>query len=157
MFLILGVVIILFGALYYANHYKNKQVLVNNDNPYGKEKLEQATIDQLSDPLYQNQITPDVLEEKLANKEDVTIYFYSPTCSYCKKTTPVLVPVAKELGVNVEKFNLLEFPEQWDTYKIEGTPTVIHYKDGKEYERITGQQPKKEFEQFFKEFVLIED
>lgn len=154
MILILGVIIILFGALYFANNYKNKQAVENNDNPYGKDTLEQETIDQLNDPLYQNQVTPDTLAKKLANKEDVTIYFYSPTCIYCQKTTPVLVPVAEDLGVDVEKLNLLEFPKEWDKYNMEGTPTLIHYKNGEEFARIEGQQTKEKFEGFFNEFVL---
>lgn len=154
--LISGVVIILVGGLFLANNYKNKQVVDNNDNPYGKSNLEQETIDQLDDPLYQNQVTPDALASKLENKEDVTIYFYSPTCSYCIKTTPVLMPVAEDLDVDVEKLNLLEFPEEWDVYDIEGTPTVIHYRNGKEFSRISGQRPEAEFESFFKEFVLTE-
>lgn len=156
MVLIVGVVVILIGGLFVANNYKNNQAVENNDNPYGKSNLEQETIDQLDDPLYQNQITPDALATKLANKEDTTIYFYSPTCSYCVQTTPVLMPVAEDLDVDVEKLNLLEFPEEWDVYEIEGTPTVIHYQDGKEISRITGQQPEAEFEGFFKEFVLTE-
>lgn len=156
MLLILGVVIILFGALYFANTYKNNQAIEDNNNPYGKNSLEQETIDQLDDPLYQNQLTPDALAKKLSNKEDATIYFYSPTCVFCQKTTPVLVPIVEDLDVNLEKLNLLEFPDEWDTYGIEGTPTVIHYKDGKEVSRISGQKPEEEFVRFFNEFVLTE-
>src|SRR5699024_12146872 len=50
-----------------------KKAVNDNDNPYGKTNLEQETIDQLDDPLYQNQITPDDLDEKLDNQEDLTV------------------------------------------------------------------------------------
>ena len=154
MLIIFGVIVILFGALYFANNYKNKAAIENNENPYGKTNLQQETIDQLSDPLYQEQVTPDDLKKRLANKEDVTIYFYSPTCSYCVKTTPNLVPVAEDLNVEVNKLNLLEFNDEWNTYGIEGTPTLIHYKNGEEFARLTGQQSSEAFEVFFNENVL---
>lgn len=154
MFLILGVIVILFGALYFAIDYKNKKAIENNENPYGKDALYQETIDQLGDPLYQNQVTPDVLAKSIADKEDITVYFYSPQCSYCQTTTPILVPVAEELNVDVIKFNLLEFPDQWDTYGMEGTPTLIHYQNGEELARLSGQHTAEEFEDFFNEFVV---
>lgn len=154
MILIFGIVVILFGGLYFAIDYKNKGAIEKSGNPYGKNTLKQETIDQLDNPLYQNQITPDVLAQKLADKEDVTVYFYSPTCIYCQNTTPILVPLADELDVDLTKFNLLEFSEQWNTYGMEGTPTLIHFKEGEEFARINGQRTKEEFQDFFDEYVL---
>lgn len=154
MYVILGVVLLLFVALYFLVDYKNKQAVSNSGNPYGKDELRQETIDQLKDPLYQNQITPDQLEERLANKEDVSVYFYSPTCVYCQRTTPVLVPLTEELDVELVKFNLLEFGDPSNTYGIKSTPTLVHFKDGKEVSRITGERTKEEFNAFFGEFVL---
>lgn len=153
MLLIIGVIVILFVALYFVVDYKNTQKLTSADNPYGKDELAQETIDQLDDPLYQNQITPDALAEKLENGEDVTVYFYSPTCVYCRQTTPVLVPVAEELGIDLKKLNLLEFEESWDTYNIEGTPTLIHFENGEEVDRISGEQSEDVFREFLAPFV----
>lgn len=154
MFIILGVVVVLFGVLYLAVDYKNKAAVGNSDNPYGKDKLDQATIDQLDDPLYQDQITPEKLEEKLKNKEDVTVYFYSPTCFYCQNTTPVLVPLAEELDVEMKKLNLLEFDDKSGTYGIESTPTLVYYENGKEVDRVNGEQPEEMFRAFFEEYVV---
>ena len=151
MFMIIGVVIILFGGLYFVMDYKNKQVVENNENPYDDKNLHQETIDQLEDPLYQNQITPDNLDQALADKEDVTVYFYSPTCIHCQKTTPVLMPITEELNVDMKKLNLLEYDDKWNHYAIEGTPTLIHYQDGEEVDRISGQQTEESFRNFFTE------
>lgn|SRR5699024_989529 len=153
MLIIVGVIVLLFAGLYFVNNYKNEQALENSDNPYGKDDLRQETIDQLDDPLYQNIIVPDDLDAELGSGEDITVYYYSPTCSYCQKTTPVVVPVAEEMGVDLKKMNLLEF-DKMDYYKVEGTPTIIHYEDGKEVARIVGEQPKENFEAFFKENVV---
>lgn len=151
--MIIGSIVVLFVALYFVIDYKNKQAIDASDNPYGKDRLHQETIDQLDDPLYQNQITPDALAEKLDAEEDVTVYFYSPTCIHCQRTTPVLVPLAEEMGVDIKKMNLLEFEDEWDTYDIEGTPTLIHFSDGEEKDRMSGEQSEEEFRKFLDENV----
>lgn len=154
MIAIIGAIVILFVALYFVVDYKNKQAIDVGGNPYGKDNLKQETIDQLDDPLYQNQITPDQLDEKLDNSEEVTVYFYSPTCIHCQRTTPVLVPVAEELDIDIKKLNLLEFKDKWDTYGIEGTPTIIHFENGEEVARISGEQQEEGLRSFFNESVL---
>lgn len=154
MLLIIGAVVILFASLFFVNQYKNKKVISEN-NPYGKDTLRQETIDQLDDPLYGNIILPDELDQKLADGEDVTVYYYSPTCIYCQKATPIVVPLTEELGIDMVKMNLLEF-DLMDYYDVEGTPTIIHYKEGKEVGRIVGvgENPEEEFRAFFEEYVL---
>lgn len=152
MLIILAVVIILFGGLIVVNNMKNKKA-VSENNPYGKETLHQETIDQLDDPLYDNIIVPDDLDAKLDNGEDVTVYYYSPTCVYCQRTTPIVVPITEELGVDMKKMNLLEY-DLMDYYEVEGTPTVIHYKDGEEVARLGGQKEEEEYYEFFEEYVL---
>lgn len=152
MFLILAVVIILFGGLIVVNNMKNKK-LISENNPYGKETLHQETIDQLNDPLYDNIIIPEDLDKMLEDGEDVTVYYYSPTCVYCQRTTPVIVPITEELGIDMKKMNLLEF-DLMKYYDVEGTPTVIHYKNGEEVGRLGGQHEAEEYREFFEEHVL---
>ncbi|MCT2535580.1 thioredoxin family protein [Aquibacillus koreensis] len=146
------IVVLLFGALIYVNNYKNKEA--SEGNPYNKSTLDQATIKQLDDPNYQNQILPDDLEEKLVNGEDVTVYFYSPTCEYCLETTPKVVPLTEELGIDLKKVNLLEFNAAWNTFGIESTPTLVRYENGEEVGRIVGAHPEENFEAFFNDHVL---
>ncbi|MEK3887568.1 thioredoxin family protein [Bacillus sp. FSL K6-3431] len=122
-------------------------------NKYKKNDLQAATIDQLDDPLYQNLILPDDLNKKLKNKEDVTVYFYSPECSYCKQTTPIVNPVAEEMDINLLQYNLLEFEHGFNDYGITHTPTLIHFKDGVELDRIVGAHPEEDFKAFFNENV----
>ncbi|WP_249870162.1 thioredoxin family protein [Oceanobacillus saliphilus] len=154
MLIIIGSIVVLFIALFFVIDYKNNQALENSDNPYGTNNLQQSTIDQLNDPLYQNQILPDELNEKISNGEDVTVYFYSPECVYCLNTTPYLAPLAEDMNVDMKKFNLLEFGQQGLGYGIESTPTVVHYENGEEVSRLVGQYPENEYEAFFNEYVL---
>lgn len=153
MLLIIGTIVVLFVALVFVVNYKNKQAVDNHDNPYGKENLHQATIDQLDDPNYGNQILPDELAEKLENGEDITVYYYDPTCPHCLEMTPVLVPLAKDMGVDVKKFNLLEF----DNDSIKSTPTLVHYEDGEEVARLEGSKPEEEIRDFFNQYVLEDE
>ncbi len=153
MLIIVGVIVVLFLALYFVIDYKNTQALDEN-NPYGKSDLHQATIDQLNNPDYGNQILPDDLKEKVNNGEAVTVYYYSPICSFCKATTPYLVDLAEEMNVDVKKLNLLEFAPEVTQYGIKSTPTLVHYEDGKEVIRLEGQKEEAIYAEFFEEYVL---
>lgn len=154
MLIILGSILVLFIALYFVIDYKNDQATDGKDNPYGKDNLHQATIDQLDDPLYQNQILPDELAQKLENGKDAVIYFYSPTCSHCQRTTPILVPLAEDMGVKLKKVNLLEFEDAWGRFGIQSTPTVVYYENGKEVDRVNGAQSEEMYRAFFNEYVM---
>ncbi|MFD1850018.1 thioredoxin family protein [Oceanobacillus bengalensis] len=154
MIAIIGVIVVLLVALFLVVQYQNNQALEGVDNPYGTTDLDQATIDQLDNPDYGNQILPDDLSEKLENGEEATVYFYSPTCVYCQQTTPYLVPLAEDNSVDMKKFNLLEFGQEGVPYAIESTPTLIHFEDGREVARIVGQRTEEEFQAFFDEYVL---
>ncbi|WP_173917004.1 co-chaperone YbbN [Halobacillus sp. Marseille-Q1614] len=149
------VLVILVVALTFVVNYQNSQQ--SEDNPYGKENLEQGTIEQLEDPNYQNQILPDELREKVESGDPVTVYFYSPDCVHCQNTTPDLVPLAQDMNVDMKKLNLLEFEDQWQEYQIQSTPTLVHYENGEEQSRIVGAQDMSNFEAFFEEEVLASE
>ena len=149
--LFLVVIIGIFAAIAVVTTMQQNQKA--EGNPYNKEDLNPATIDQLDDPLYQNLIMPDELESKLENGEDVTVYFFSPTCPHCKVTTPVVAPLAEDMGIDLVQYNVLEFDKAWDQYNIEGTPTIIHFEDGKEKARIVSSQSEETFKNWFNENV----
>lgn len=156
MFIFIIILLVLFAGLYFLVEYKNNQAVGDSDNPFGKSNLDQATIDQLDDPNYQNQILPDELSKKIENGDSLTVYFYSPTCIHCQRTTPILVPLTEELGIDVKKLNVLEFQSAWQTYGIEGTPTIVRFKNGKEVARISGGQTKEQLRAFFEENNIVE-
>ena len=151
--LIIGFIIIAaFVVLYFINNKSNEGKLANN--PYGKDDLNQATIDILKDKNYQNIILPDKLEKKIASGDKEIVYFFQSDCPHCKKITPVLMPLAKDKGIHIDQYNLLEFEQGWKQYNIEGTPTLVYYKDGKEQLRVVGEQSADTFKKFFEETIL---
>ncbi|MBM7604319.1 thiol-disulfide isomerase/thioredoxin [Metabacillus crassostreae] len=145
-----AVILILFGGLAFVTTYQNKQKA--EGNVYGKANLDSATIAQLDDPNYQNIILPDQLETKLENKEDTIVYFFSPRCEHCVATTPVLMPIAEDVGVEINQLNLLEFEDAWNEYKITGTPTLVHYQDGKEVDRVEGSSTEEAYRTLLEEW-----
>ncbi|WP_246939059.1 thioredoxin family protein [Bacillus pinisoli] len=146
----LVVIIALFATLAFVTNFSNKQA--SEGNPYGKDSLKPATISQLDDPLYQNQILPDELEDKLADKENLFVYFYSPECSFCKETSPVIVPMTEELGIELPFYNLLEFEEGWKTYNISSTPTLVRFENGVEVDRVVGKVSDEQFRTWFEKY-----
>ena len=57
------------------------------------------------------------------------------------------MPVAEEMDEHIYQYNVLEYAEGWDI--IDGTPTLIHYKNGEETSRIEGEHSAEEFKQWF--------
>lgn len=149
--IIAGVVLAIFALIVFLTNQSQGEKLA--DNPYGTDDLNPATIDQLDDENYQNIALPDEVNEQIQSGDPTTVYFFSPTCQYCQQTTPVLMPVADDMDVEVLQYNLLEFEQGWADYALEATPTLVHYENGQEVARWTGAQPKENIEKFFQEVV----
>jgi thioredoxin-like negative regulator of GroEL len=142
-----GIIIALFAAIAFITSYEQKEAA--KENPYHKSELHPATVDQLDDPNYRNIILPAELQRQLSAGKSLTVYFYSPTCPHCQRTTPIVVPLTKQLGIDLKLFNLLEFEDGWDIYHIEATPTIVHYENGKETKRIEGYHDEETFRRWF--------
>lgn len=142
---------VIFGALTFITVYEKQQKVAGN--PFQKDDLHQATVDQLDNPHYQNQILPDELSSQLESEESLTVYFYSPTCQHCRRTTPVVVPMTESMEIDLQLFNLVEFEDGWNDYGIKSTPTIVHYENGEETARIVGAKPESTFQQWFEQKV----
>lgn len=96
-----------------------------------------------------NEISTKALQKENSKKEDVIVYFYQTDCVYCKATSPIVIPMAEEMNIDLKKLNLQEDTKGWSEFEIEGTPTIIHFKDGQEVNRIYGQQKEEVFREWF--------
>lgn len=142
------IIVALFAVLAIVNNVQNTNQA--EGNPFGKKNLHPETIKQLDDPNYQNIILPEELDAKLANKETVTVYYYSPICPACVKTSPIVVPMTNELGIDLKLFNLLEFDQGWSKYNISATPTIVHYIEGEIIGQTEGLFEEEAFAEWFK-------
>lgn len=74
----------------------------------------------------------------------VLVDFYSKTCGPCKMLSFILNDIDKTFGekVNIIKVDFEENPDLIEEYKVEGYPTLVTFKDGKEVSRKSGLQQK---------------
>lgn len=151
--LIGGIIIAIFVLVVVLSNKSDATKL--KDNPYGTDKLSKSTIDLIGNKNYSNIVQPDDLFKKIEAGESVTAYYFHPECQYCMQMTPVMMPIATEMEVNVLQYNMMEFGDKVGMntgYKIESWPALVHYKDGQEVGRMVGAQPEENIRAFFTEF-----
>jgi len=93
----------------------------------------------------------------LAAVEPVLVFFYSPTCPYCR----MLSPVIDELAVKFEgtaliaRLNTTVNPVVSSQYGIQGVPTLLLFRDGKLLKRMVGVQSGDEIERSLKGIIKL--
>ncbi|ASZ15858.1 thioredoxin family protein [Bacillus cereus group sp. TH43LC] len=128
-----GIIIVLFAAIFAVTQMEKKN----------------ASTDEKG--YYSNKISLEDLNKNIEDKKEQTIYFYQTSCVHCQKVSPIVVPLAKDLNVDMKVIDIENLNEPWDKYDIKGTPTIIHFKDGKEVSRISGEQSKEKFKEWFEQ------
>ncbi|HDR3650712.1 thioredoxin family protein [Bacillus sp. Gnz1/3] len=128
-----GIIIVLFAAIFAVTQMEKKS----------------ASTDEKG--YYSNKISLEDLNKNIEDKKEQTIYFYQTSCVHCQKVSPIVVPLAKDLNVDMKVIDIENLNEPWDKYNIQGTPTIIHFKDGKEVSRISGEQSKEKFKEWFEQ------
>jgi thioredoxin 1 len=78
-------------------------------------------------------------EFKSVINEDCIIAFKTEWCGPCKMLAPTLETITE---VPVYKVDADTEAELCLEYKIRTVPTIISFKEGKEYKRTVGNQPK---------------
>ena len=89
-------------------------------------------------------------QKKVANKETFILEVMQDGCSHCESFTPKFDKVLTEYSITAYSLNLAKLadPERKEfntNYEVDGTPTVIFFKDGKEtsiLNRINGDKDK---------------
>lgn len=87
------------------------------------------------------------IKELLSSAEYVIIAAHTEWCGYCKKFSPIFDEVSKEHGkqytfAKVDAQATENFAKE---YKIEGFPTILFMKNGKEIGREMGYMGKEQF------------
>ena len=91
-------------------------------------------------------------EKEVVNSElPVLVDFYADWCGPCKMMAPVIEELSQELKgkAKVGKINVDQNQDLAMKYDVMSIPTIVIFKEGKEFKRVVGVRDKKELlEQF---------
>ena len=97
----------------------------------------------------------DFSQEVLVSLLPVLVEFYSLRCPYSRQLAPLVEQLAAVYGgqINFVRLNVLTNAMTSGFYRIQGTPTLIIFDNGKEVDRIVGVLSADEIERHLLKFV----
>jgi thioredoxin 2 len=96
----------------------------------------------------ESELAREVLNETIPTAVD----FWAPWCGPCRMMGPILDDIAKRYAgrIKVVKINSDENPNLSMKFGIQGIPTLILFRDGKEVDRLVGAAPKEQLLRFLR-------
>lgn len=112
-------------------------------------------------PLSRRVVEASSLAELLQavdNCRAAVVFFDSPTCPYCRIFRPIFYEAAEEVGDRIAFVRILvtDVPEAAAAFHVMGVPTVIAFRRGRQYRRITGLPAPGVFEALLEELLSAE-
>ena len=94
-----------------------------------------------------------IIDEVLKNEGLVVVDFFATWCAPCQMLAPVLVPLEKKYGDEVEfyKVNIDESEDAAIRYGVSSVPTLIFFKNGEEIDRQVGFADEDELSNWIEE------
>jgi thioredoxin 1 len=85
--------------------------------------------------------------EVLESKDPVMVDFWAPWCGPCRVLSPTIEKLAGEYQgkIKVGKMNTDENQDTPGGLRISAIPTVLIFKDGKEFDRLVGVNSESKF------------
>ena len=89
-------------------------------------------------------ITNENFENEVLNSDKITIVdFYADWCGPCKMMAPIIDKIAEENNdIKVGKLNVDEAGDIAGQFNIMSIPTIVVFKNGKEFKRFVGVTSK---------------
>ena len=83
---------------------------------------------------------------KNAGNDVAFVNFFSPTCGPCRLLEPILEELANNGAINLIRVNVNDYPEIAQEWQVNAWPTNFIFKANQQIDKITGFQPKEEWE-----------
>ena len=81
--------------------------------------------------------------EVISNPETTLVDFYADWCGPCQMLSPIIEEIANDkANYNIGKVNVDKNQNLAAKYNVMSIPTLIVFKNGKEYSRMIGVQSK---------------
>jgi len=90
----------------------------------------------------------DELESLKTSSKNLIMKFFAPWCPPCRAMEPIDKEMASKFVGDVEivKIDIDKVPGAAQNYGVQGVPTYVYFKDGKEVERTVGGSGAGEYE-----------
>ncbi|MDP9798507.1 thioredoxin 1 [Catenuloplanes nepalensis] len=84
------------------------------------------------------------VSQVLQSDKPVLVDFWAEWCAPCRKVTPLLEEISREMGdkVTIVKMNIDENPETAMAYRVMSVPTLTVFKGGQPVKSVAGAKPK---------------
>ncbi len=93
------------------------------------------------------EITDQEFESLISSNDLVLVDFFADWCMPCVMLAPIIEELAESMkNVKFAKINVDENQEYAEKFGVRSIPTLIIFKDGKEVERIVGNQTGEDIE-----------
>lgn len=92
----------------------------------------------------------------IQSDKPVLVDFFAEWCGPCKMMTTILKDVKKEIGdaATIVKVDVDKNPQAANEYQVQGVPTLILFKNGKQLWRQSGVVPKAGLTGIIKKFTI---
>lgn len=95
-------------------------------------------------------VTVQNFEEVVQSEKTVLLDFWATWCGPCRRQGPIVEALGEE-GFAVGKVDVDAQPELAQRFRIMSIPTLIVFKDGKEYKKMIGLTSKEELKALLQE------
>jgi thiol:disulfide interchange protein len=100
MLMFAAILVVLFGAIAFVS---------KSENSFSNKTEENVAENTKKKYYYQNKISLEELKKQLQDQKDMTVYFYQTDCVHCAKISPVIVPMAKDMNIDMKVLDLQQY------------------------------------------------